>query len=65
MRDITLNPEHRLCVIGTEAVVSCFACDDTRDHVRQIALRLHRPESALDAQGVGARAGRERFLATT
>lgn len=44
MRDITLNPEQRLYVIATEGGVTCFGFDNARDHARQIAQRLDRPD---------------------
>ena len=63
MNPITLNPEREHYVISSGAGVTCFGFDNARDHARQIAARLGRPELAL-ADGEHCRlAGYQKYLA--
>ena len=63
MRDITLNPEQRLYVIATEGGVTCFGFDNARDHARQIAQRLDRPDLIPTADDAASLPGYEKYLA--
>ena len=63
MRSITLNLEQRLNVIATDGGVGCFGFHNARDHARQIAQRLQRPDLMPGADEVGALTGYERYLA--
>ena len=63
MRDITLNPEQRLYVIATEGGLTCFGFDNARDHARQIAQRLDRPDLMPTAGDAASLTGYEKYLA--
>ena len=63
MRDITLNPEQRQYVIATEGGVTCSGFDNARDHARQIAQRLDRPDLMPTADDAASLTGYEKYLA--
>lgn len=65
MNQVTLNPEQRLYVIACDGGFSCLRFDNARDHAKQIADRLGRPELALSATDHAALAGYAKYQKAT
>ena len=63
MANITLNAERQLYVLDHGHGYTCFGFANARDHAKQMAERLKRPELAFGETDFGALSGYQKYLA--